>query len=163
MPVLPYTITPELADFLMLEALSEARVASSEGEVPVGAVVWSKDTIVGRGHNQVEQGQSVTRHAEIIAIEKASHLAGTWRLHGAILCVTCEPCIMCSGAILHSGISAVIFGTSQPNEGSFGSVADLASGTPLRIIRGVRENEGRELLTSFFANRRIQSQSRSRE
>lgn len=154
MPVLPYTITPELADLLMLEALSEARIASAQGEVPVGAVIWLRGAIVARGHNQIEQGSSVTRHAEIIAIENASRLAGTWRLHGAILCVTCEPCLMCAGAILHSGISAVIFGASQPNEGSFGSIADLAHGRSLRIIRGIREDEGRGLLTSFFANRR---------
>jgi tRNA(adenine34) deaminase len=138
----------------MLEALSEARVANLKGEVPIGAVVWSKEVILGRGYNQVEQVPSVTRHAEIIAIEDASRVAGTWRLQGAILCVTCEPCLMCAGAVLHSGISAVIFGASQPNEGSFGSIADLAIGTSLRIIRGVREQEGRDLLTSFFAARR---------
>ncbi len=159
MPALPYVITLELADSLMREALSEARVASSKGEVPVGAIIWSKDAILGRGHNQVEQGLSVTRHAEVIAIEEASRGAGTWRLHGAILCVTCEPCLMCAGAVLHSGISAVIFGASQPNEGSFGSIADLANGTSLRIIRGIREQEGKELLTSFFAGRRAQTDS----
>jgi tRNA(adenine34) deaminase len=154
LPALPYVITPELADRLMLEALAEAQVANSEGEVPVGAVIWSEDAIIGRGYNQIEQAQSATRHAEILAIEDASRFAGTWRLHGAILCVTCEPCMMCAGAILHSGISAVIFGASQPTEGFFGSIADLASGKSLRIIRGIREREARELLMSFFAHRR---------
>ena len=154
---LPYVITPELADALMLEALSEARIAHSKGEVPVGAVIWSKDAILGRGHNLVEQGQSVTRHAEVIAIEEASRVTGTWRLHGAVLCVTCEPCLMCAGAVMHSGISAVIFGANQPNEGSFGSIADLAAGTSLRIIRGIREQEGKDLLKSFFAGRRKDS------
>jgi len=138
----------------MSEALTEARIANSRGEVPIGAVIWHKERIIGRGYNQVEQSFSVTRHAEILAIEEASRVLGNWRLGEAILCVTCEPCLMCAGAILHSGISVVIFGANQPNEGSFGSIADVAIGTPLRIIRGVREKESKELLTNFFVVRR---------
>jgi tRNA(adenine34) deaminase len=149
-------LTPEFSEILMQQALIEARAGYAAGETPVGAVVWCNGSIVGRGRNYVESQKAVTRHAEIVAIENAGTTIETWRLHEAVLCVTVEPCLMCMGAIRHSGILIVIFGASQSNYGCLGSVLDLRS-EKMRVIQGIAEKECRELMTLFFQDRREKS------
>lgn len=102
----------------MKEALSLARKAADEGEIPVGALVVKGDRIVGRGYNKREKGLDVSSHAEIEALKDAAKVLGDWRLEGCSLYVTLEPCLMCSGAILQSRISSLYFGARDPQEGA---------------------------------------------
>src|SRR4030067_3474648 len=95
----------------MKEALKEAKVAFSKKEVPIGAVVVYEDQIIGRGNNQIESLNDATAHAEILAITAASNALNSWRLSGATLYVTVEPCIMCAGAISLARLDRVVFGT----------------------------------------------------
>jgi tRNA(adenine34) deaminase len=149
-----YDITYDLATDLMQLALGQARLARDSGEVPIGAVIWKAGQVIGRGYNQVERGRSVTRHAEMLALEAATQSLNNWRLLDTVMCVTCEPCLMCTGAILHAGVSVLIYGASQPNEGACVSVFDLTSGKNIRVISGVCEAESQQLLQHFFKNLR---------
>lgn len=143
---------------LMAEAVKEAEKAKSAGEVPIGAVIANQHGIIAGGHNLTESEKSVTKHAEISAIESAGQKLGNWRLNDCILCVTLEPCTMCTGAILLARIGTVVFGTGDSRQGAMGSLYDLSDderfGKPPRVIRGVMEDECRELLQGFFADLR---------
>jgi len=119
----------------MREAINEAKRAAERGEVPVGAVVVRKGTIIGRGHNQVESLSDPTAHAEILAIGAAGGDGENWRLNDAILYVTLEPCTMCSGAILLSRVDQIVFGASDPRAGGVVSTARLLDGNPYQIGR----------------------------
>ena len=140
------------------EALREARLAADKGEVPVGAVVVRDDKIIGRGHNQVESLRDPTAHAEVVAIGAAGSQGDSWRLDGATLYVTLEPCTMCSGAILLSRVGQVVFGASDPRAGGVISTARLLDGNPYRqqieVVGGIRAEECGALLREFFAERR---------
>ena len=114
----------------MREALREAEIAAGAGEVPVGAIVVRDGRIIGRGHNQVEQLQDATAHAEVLAIGAASGAGGEWRLDGATLYVTLEPCTMCCGAVLLSRVPTVVFGAHDPRAGAVVSTARLLQGHP---------------------------------
>src|SRR5574341_1808059 len=100
-------------DYWMQHALKEAEKALEKNEVPIGAVVVMENRIIGRGHNLVETLQDPTAHAEMVAITAAANTAASWRLEGATLYATVEPCSMCSGAILLSRISTLAFGTED--------------------------------------------------
>lgn len=142
----------------MQAALEQARLAGSLGEVPVGAVVVSGDEIVGRGFNQPISGLDPTAHAEVMALREAARLLGNYRLPGRELYVTLEPCVMCSGAIMHARIARVIFGARDPKTGAAGSVVDLFVERRLNhhaeIIGGVLADECGQMLSAFFAARR---------
>ena len=142
----------------MGEALSLARDAADRGEVPVGAVVVLDGTVVGRGANAPISSHDPTAHAEIAALRDASHRLGNYRLPGATLYVTIEPCAMCAGAILHARVARVVFGAADPKTGACGSVVDLFEEPRLnhhaRVDRGVRAEECGALLSAFFAARR---------
>jgi tRNA(adenine34) deaminase len=142
----------------MTEALKEARLALAAGEVPIGAVVVDRGRVVGRGHNRVESLQDATAHAEIIAIGAASGALGDWRLEGATLYVTVEPCMMCIGAIFWARIARVVFGTADKRGGVCGGAVDLGRlkylDRELTIDGGVLEEECRDLLKEFFADMR---------
>jgi len=142
----------------MREAINEAKRAAERGEVPVGAVVVRKGTIIGRGHNQVESLSDPTAHAEILAIGAAGGDGENWRLNDAILYVTLEPCTMCSGAILLSRVDQIVFGASDPRAGGVVSTARLLDGNPYRhqieVVGGILGPECGALLSDFFTSRR---------
>jgi tRNA(adenine34) deaminase len=143
---------------LMQAALDEAARAQSAGEVPVGAVVVSGDTIVGRGFNRPIGSGDPSAHAEMMAIRQAASVLGNYRLPGCELFVTLEPCAMCAGVIQHARIARVVYGAADPKTGACGSVVDLFSNQALshhaRIERGLLAEESGAMLRAFFAERR---------
>ncbi|MBR4941583.1 MAG: tRNA adenosine(34) deaminase TadA [Clostridia bacterium] len=147
----------ETDEKFMGAALSLARRAAAEGEVPVGCVVVRKGEIVGRGRNRRENGKCATAHAELRAIENACRRLGGWRLWECELYVTLEPCPMCAGAIVNSRIRRVVYGASDPKAGAAGSVLNLFE-YPLNhkpeLVAGVLEEECAAELKKFFAELR---------
>jgi len=145
---------------LMGIALEEATAALEHGDVPIGAVVARADTgeVLARRHNERERLGDPTAHAEMLALRDAATTLGSWRLRGCVLVVTLEPCPMCAGAALGARLDAVAFGAADPKAGALGSLyhlgADPRLNHELRVIDGVRGDEGAELLRSFFAERR---------
>src|SRR6266581_3741011 len=99
-------------------ALEEARRAGEAGEVPIGAVVAVEGEIVGRAFNQPIRSSDPTAHAEIVALREAAHRVGNYRLTGATLCVTIEPCLMCVGALVHARIGTLVYGAAEPRTGA---------------------------------------------
>ena len=145
-------------DTLMDAALDEARRARDAGEVPIGAVVSIDGEIVGRGFNQPISSGDPTAHAEIVAIRDAAARVGNYRLTGATLCVTIEPCLMCVGALVHSRIATLVYGAAEPRSGA---VVSTVRGGELpghnhrfEVVAGVREEECRVLMQEFFRTRR---------
>ena len=141
----------------MRAALSLARQAGREGEVPVGCVVVRNGEIVGRGRNRRENGKCATSHAELRAIENACKRLGGWRLWECELYVTLEHCPMCAGAIVNSRIRRVVYGAKDPKAGAAGSVFNLFE-YPLNhkpeLVSGVLEEECSGELKAFFAELR---------
>jgi len=146
-------------DHLMEAALDEARRARDAGEVPIGAVVALDEAIVGRGFNQPISSGDPTAHAEIVAVRDAAARVGNYRLRGAVMCVTIEPCLMCVGALVHARIATLVFGAAEPKTGAVTSTVrglDLPSHNHrVEVVAGVREAECRELMQQFFLERRI--------
>jgi tRNA(adenine34) deaminase len=144
--------------YFMGEALRQATKAYEAEEVPIGAVVVREGRIIGRAFNQVELLKDATAHAEMLAITQAEEITGDWRLTDCTLYVTKEPCPMCAGAIVHVRLARVVFGVGDPKAGAAGGVLNLLQWPSLNhrseITRGVRENECRALLQSFFAEQR---------
>jgi tRNA(adenine34) deaminase len=145
-------------DVLMAAALDEARRARDADEVPIGAAIAVGGEIVGRGFNQPIGAGDPTAHAEIVAIRDAARRVGNYRLTGAILCVTIEPCLMCVGAIVHARIGTLVFGAPEPKSGAVSSTV-RAGELPghnhrFEIVSGIREAECRELVQAFFKDRR---------
>ena len=142
----------------MQEALQLAAQAAAAGEVPVGAVVVKDGVIVGRGYNQPIAGTDPTAHAEIMALRDASKRLGNYRLTDCDLYVTLEPCVMCSGAIMHARIRRVIFGARDPKTGACGSAIDLFAQPHLNhhaeVSGGMLADEAVVLLQDFFSRRR---------
>ena len=143
----------------MREALEEARLALHAGEVPIGAVVVIDGAVVSRGFNQPIRAIDPTAHAEIVAIRAAASAVGNYRLVGARLYVTVEPCLMCVGALVHARIDEVIYGTAEPKTGALASIA-RAHETPglnhrFAVTAGVLEDECRSIVQEFFRSRRI--------
>jgi len=142
----------------MRRALELARRGQAEGEVPVGAVVVLDDRVIGEGWNRPIAARDPTAHAEIEALRAAARAVGNYRLAGAQLYVTLEPCAMCVGAMFHARIARVVFGARDPKTGSAGSVIDLFSETRLNhhatVVEGVLAEESGALLSAFFAARR---------
>ena len=147
-------------DALMTEALAEARRARDAGEVPIGAVVALDGAIVGRGFNQPISSGDPTAHAEIIAIRNAAAAVRNYRLTGAVVCVTIEPCLMCVGALVHARIGTLVYGALEPRSGA---VISTVRGGELpghnhrfEVVSGVCEAECRALMQTFFRDRRVQ-------
>lgn len=137
----------------MLEALKEAKIAASKGEVPVGAVIVKDDEIIAKAHNMREQKQNALSHAEIEAINIACKKLGSWRLDECELYVTLEPCPMCTGAIINSRIKTVVFGAFDKTAGCIDSVINLCDyplGSKPEIYAGICEDECSALLKNFF-------------
>ena len=142
----------------MREALALAEEARTAGEVPVGAVVVLDDEVVGRGFNQAIATNDPTAHAEIVALRDAARRIGNYRLTGASLYVTIEPCQMCVGAMVHARIARIIYGTPEPRAGAIESAMRAHEHPSLNhrmeTTRGVLEDECRELIQAFFRSRR---------
>lgn len=147
-------------DYMRL-ALDLAAQAAAAGEVPVGAVVVQDGVVIGRGYNQPIGGTDPSAHAEIMALRDAGRTLGNYRLPGCDLYVTLEPCVMCSGAIMHARIRRVVFAAGDPKTGACGSVIDLFAEPRLNhhaaVTGGVMADEGVALLQKFFAERRNKS------
>ncbi|MGE3508127.1 MAG: tRNA adenosine(34) deaminase TadA [Vicinamibacterales bacterium] len=142
----------------MAAALEQAELARAAGEVPIGAVVAMDGRIVGRGYNQPISSGDPTAHAEIVAIREAARTVGNYRLTGAVLCVTIEPCLMCVGALVHARIATLVYGAAEPRTGA---VSSTARGGELpghnhrfKVEAGEREEECRALMQAFFQAKR---------
>jgi tRNA(adenine34) deaminase len=142
----------------MRAALVEAEAAAAEGEVPVGCVVVWEGRIIGRGHNRTESLKDPTVHAEIVAIGAAATALENWRLSGATVYVTIEPCLMCTGALVLARPDCVVFGARDAKFGCLGSRYDIAADNRfnhrLQVTEGVLATEAGELLKLFFRARR---------
>ena len=142
----------------MTEALAEARRAAELGEVPIGAVVVLDGEILGRGHNRREIDGDPLAHAEILAIRDAASRMGGWRLSGATMYVTLEPCPMCAGALVNSRVQRLVYGAADPKAGYCGSLGNLVQDPRLNhrleVTAGVLEGESAALLRGFFASLR---------
>lgn len=145
-------------DRFMLVALEEARLAAAAGEVPVGAVVVLGGRILARGHNTPIGLSDPTAHAEVLALRSAAARIGNYRLPGAALYVTVEPCAMCAGAVLNARVSRLIYGAPDPKAGAVASRLRLLEvpGLPHRVAvtAGLRGEECGALLRDFFQARR---------
>ena len=139
----------------MLEALREAEKALDAGEVPVGCVIVKDGRIIARAHNERENTSDPTAHAEMLAIRRAAK--DSWRLEGAVMYVTLEPCCMCAGAIGSSRIERLVYGAADPKSGCAGSVYRLTEDPAFNWYcpadGGVLERECAEILNAFFDNR----------
>lgn len=135
-------------------ALAEARISASKGEVPIGAVIVYQDKVIAKAHNLRELSAKATAHAEILAINQANDALEQWRLEGATLYVTLEPCSMCAGALVLSRISTVVFGARDAKAGCVGSLMNLLGDQRLNhqpeVIEGILADECGEILSSFF-------------
>jgi tRNA(adenine34) deaminase len=142
----------------MRRALVLADKAGDAGEVPVGAVVVAGGRIVGEGWNHPVGSHDPTAHAEIQALREAGHRIGNYRLVGATLYVTLEPCVMCAGAMIHARVARLVYGAADPKTGAAGSVFDIV-GCPqmnhkVEVTGGILAEECGELLRDFFRSRR---------
>ena len=142
----------------MRAALREARRAAEDDEVPVGAVIVHNDRVVGRAHNQRERLKDPTAHAEMIALTQAAAAVEDWRLEGATLYVTLEPCLMCAGGLVNARIARVVFGAPDPKAGACGSLYNVGLDSRLNhrfeVDGGVLAGECAELLLEFFSRKR---------
>ena len=139
-------------------ALAQAQLAWDRGEVPVGAVVVKDGEVIAAGFNQPISGHDPTAHAEIVALRAAAEKLGNYRLPGCELYVTLEPCIMCSGAMMHARLAKVVYAAPDPKTGACGSVVNLFDEDRLNhhteVVGGVLAEEASALLKAFFVERR---------
>jgi tRNA(adenine34) deaminase len=145
------------AEFMKV-ALDEAAMAAERDEIPVGAVIVRNGKVIGRGHNRSVIASDPTAHAEIVTLREAAAMEKNYRLPGAEIFVTLEPCAMCVGAMLHARIARLVFGAYDTKTGAAGSVLDLANTRSLNhrieVSGGLLQNECAAILQSFFASRR---------
>jgi tRNA(adenine34) deaminase len=143
----------------MARALAEADLAAAEGEIPVGCVIRGIDgSELARGHNLREQLADATAHAEIVALRRASRVVGSWRCAGATVYVTLEPCVMCSGALVHARIARVVYGCDDAQAGGAFSLYSIGQDPRLNhrfdLTRGVLADASTGRLQDFFAKLR---------
>lgn len=163
----PVALPPSMEEqhYFMRKALSLAKLAAEQGEVPVGAVVVKQGQIIGHGYNQPITGHDPSAHAEMLALRAACQHEGNYRLADCDVYVTLEPCPMCSGAMLHARINRVIFATADDKTGAAGSVVNLFEHQKLNhqtaVFGGVMAEESQQLLGEFFQQRRQQQRKPS--
>lgn len=141
----------------MTIALEMAKIGYKKGEVPIGAVVVKDGQVLSAEHNRTEELSDPTAHAEVLAIKKAAEKLGDFRLNGAQLYVTLEPCPMCAGAAINARISEIIFGAFDPVKGALGSVTNIYTfnfPNKPQIYSGIKEKECITLLKDFFKEKR---------
>jgi tRNA(adenine34) deaminase len=143
-------------------ALRQAERAAKEGEVPVGAVIVHEGKLIAQAHNQVEMLHDPTAHAEILAITQAAEALKDWRLAGAVMYVTKEPCPMCAGALVLARVAKVIWGVSDPQRGGAVSMFQILQSPALNhrvdYAAGLMEAECRDVIQTFFRSRRAEDQ-----
>jgi len=140
-------------EYFMKEALKQAHIAFSEGEVPVGAVVVCNQKIIARAYNMTEKLNDVTAHAEMIAYTAASEFLGGKYLEECILYVTLEPCVMCAGASFWTRIGKIVFGASDPKRG-YQSIDKNIKHKKTTVVSGIHEKECSDILKLFFESKR---------
>jgi len=149
-------VSPEHQAFMRL-ALAQAELARAAGEVPVGAVVVVDGAVAGRGYNQPIATSDPTAHAEILALREAGRARGNYRIPGATLYATVEPCLMCVGAIVHARVQTVVYGVADPKGGAVRTLLDpnaLPLNHRFETVEGVLADECRQVLQEFFRSRR---------
>ena len=158
---LPFTDPRHPFHLLHMEmALEEAALAASEDEVPVGAVIVSLDRgeVIARAHNQREQLNDPTAHAEMIALTQAAAALKSWRLERCLLYVTLEPCPMCAGAVVQARVPVVVYGCSDPKAGACHSLYHITSDPRLnhrcQVVGGVLADRCATVLSEFFLGKR---------
>ncbi len=148
---------------LMKQAIDEAKKAMAMDEVPIGAIAVKDNQIIARAHNRRECDQNPIGHAEILLISDVSKKIKSWRLDGVELIVTCEPCVMCAGAIYQSRISRIVFGCYDPKAGAVESLYNVLTDKRLNhqvdITGGVMAKECGQLLKQFFVGKRKNTQA----
>ncbi len=151
----------------MKEAIKEAKKAAEKLEVPVGCIIVKEGKIIARAHNQKETKADTTKHAEIIAIQKASKKIGAWRLLNCEMYVTLEPCSMCAGAIIQSRIKKLYIGTMDEKTGACGSVLNLLQDYPfnhkVEIESQVEKEKCEQVLKEFFKELRKRKRANTKE
>lgn len=140
-------------EYFMKVALQEAQIAFNKGEIPVGAVIVCNDTIIAKAHNQTEQLNDFTAHAEMIAITSASNYLSNKYLRNCTLYVTLEPCSMCAGASSWSQVSKIVFGASDPKKG-FSIYQPPIINNKINVVSGILKTESLALLQQFFKSKR---------
>ena len=147
----------------MTLALALAHEGARHDEVPVGALIVLNGEVVGRGYNQPIGSHDPTAHAEVMALRDAAARVGNYRLPGATLYVTVEPCAMCAGAIQHARIARVVYGTREPKTGACGSVVDLFAEPRLNhhavVEGGLMAEESAAVIATFFQRRRAEART----
>ena len=145
-------------EFLMREALVQAKKALKKGEVPIGAVVVLGDEIIGRGYNQPITTKDPTAHEEIIALKEASNRLDNYRLNEAVIYTTLEPCLMCAGALVHARIKKIIFAAQDTKSGvvvnNGGLIQSEFLNHKVSFEGGILEKEASKLLKDFFLEKR---------
>ena len=144
-------------------ALEQAQLAFALGEVPIGAVLVMDGEVIARAHNRRETWHDATAHAELMVIQEACKTLGRWRLSGATLYVTIEPCTMCAGAMVLARVDRVVYGSPDPKAGAaeslFNVVDNRALNHRLQVTAGVMEEECRDIMKAFFRQRRKKATS----
>lgn len=154
--------TKNQTEQFMQIALDEAKIAFDNGEVPIGAILVDKNSkeIISKNHNQKEQSQKSTAHAEILVIQEANQKINNWRLENLVLFTTVEPCLMCAGAIIQSRIPVLYYGINDEKFGAvkslFQSLDDQRANHQVEVHSGICQAESKKLMQDFFANLRLQ-------
>jgi tRNA(adenine34) deaminase len=147
-------VTP-IDEMMMRRALRQATEAANCGEVPVGAVVYRDDQVLGEAHNLRESTNDPTAHAEIIALQQAARAIGSWRLEQCSLAVTLEPCPMCAGAMINARVKRLVYGAADPKMGCVRTLYELVTDERfnhrIEVVEGVLANECGRVLSDFFA------------
>jgi tRNA(adenine34) deaminase len=142
----------------MREALTEAEAAREDGEVPVGAIVVLGDNVIARGRNAMIGTNDPTAHAEVVALRRAAGAIGNYRVMGATMYSTIEPCAMCAGALVHARIERLVYGADDPKAGAVATHFGICNADFLNhqvsVEGGILEGECRRVLQSFFRDRR---------
>jgi tRNA(adenine34) deaminase len=150
---------------MMALAIEQARLALENGDVPVGAVVTVGGEVVSTAYNRREADNDPTAHAEVLALREAGHRLGSWRLSGATVYITKEPCVMCAGALMSARVARVVYGAQDPKYGAAWSVFNILQDDRLNhrteVTAGVFAEECMALLKEFFENRRVNSVDKS--
>lgn len=140
-------------EYFMKIALEQANEAALNNEVPIGAVIVKDNQVIAMARNERVESNKTMAHAEMIAIQKANEILGSWRLDSCSIYVTIEPCPMCAGAIIQSRISKVVYGAKDPKAGSHISIVDLFNkkfNHKVEVENGILEKECSEIITNFF-------------
>lgn len=158
-------LSPDI-QFMRL-ALREAEAAAAEGEVPCGAVIVLNDHVIGKAHNLTETLNDPTAHAEVLAITQATQAVGNWRLNGAVMYVTKEPCPMCAGALVLSRMKKVVWGMTDPVRGGAISKFNILNEADLNhaveVETGLMEPDCKAVMQDFFQNLRQASKDRKKQ